>query len=172
MQRPSTPSLAISGMLAALVTLATMLLHLPVPITQGYVHLGDTFILFSAMLVGPIAAPIGGIGSALADLIGGYGMYALPTLVIKATVGYIASRRLRLDSQHALLHCALTFSIAELVMVAGYLIYESFVFGFSAALAAAPMNLLQAFFSVALACLLLPVARRVAPMVKGGGRPM
>ncbi len=172
MRRISTSTLAISGMLAALVALATLLLKLPVPITQGYVHLGDALILFSAMLVGPFAAPLGGIGSAMADLIGGYGFYVLPTLCIKALVGFLASRRLRLDGEHALLRCALTFCVAELAMVAGYLIYESFTFGFAAALAAAPMNLLQAVFSAALACALLPIARRVAPMVKGGGRPL
>ena len=170
-QRPSTPSIAVSGMLAALVALATVLFRLPAPIAQGYVHLGDALILFSAMLVGPIAAPIGGIGSALADLLAGYPMYILPTLVIKALVGWVASWRLDLYDQYALLRCALTFTLAELVMVAGYLIYESFAFGFAAALSAAPMNLIQAIASVALACALLPVARRVAPMIKGGGRP-
>ena len=171
-QRPSTPSVAVSGMLAALVALATMLFRLPVPITQGYVHLGDTFILFSAMLVGPIAAPIGGIGSALADLLTGYSMFILPTLVIKALVGWVASWRLNLYDQHALLRCVLTFTLAELVMVIGYLVYESFAYGFAAAISAAPMNLIQAIASVTLACALLPIARRVAPMIKGGGRPL
>jgi uncharacterized membrane protein len=170
--KPSTPSLAVSGMLAALVALATMLLKLPVPIAQGYVHLGDALILFSAMLVGPIAAPIGGIGSALADLLGGYPLYVLPTLCVKALVGWLASWRLNLHDQHALLRCALTFTLAELAMVLGYLLYESFAYGFPTALSAAPMNLIQAAASVMLACTLLPIARRVAPMIKGGGRPL
>lgn len=171
-RKPSTPSIAVSGMLAALVTLATMMLKLPVPITQGYVHLGDTLILFSAMVVGPIAALIGGIGSSLADLLGGYPMYILPTLCIKALVGWLASWRLNLNDQHALLRCALTFALAELAMVLGYLLYESFAYGFAAAISAAPMNLIQAAASVILACALLPIARRVAPMIKGGGRPL
>jgi len=164
-QRPSTPSIAISGMLAALVALATMLFKLPVPIAQGYVHLGDALILFSAMLVGPMAALIGGIGSALADLLGGYPMYVLPTLCIKALVGWLAGWRLNLRDRHALLRCALTFTLAELVMVAGYLAYESFAFGFAMALSAAPMNLVQAVSSVILACALLPIARRVASLI-------
>ncbi|MCL2812560.1 MAG: ECF transporter S component [Clostridia bacterium] len=171
-KRPSTPIIAVSGMLAALVALATMLFRLPVPITQGYVHLGDTFILFSAMLVGPIAAPIGGIGSALADLLAGYPMYILPTLCIKALVGWIASWQLNLHDQHALLRCALTFTLAEVAMVAGYFAYEIFVYGFALAIAATPANLFQGASSVALACALLPIARRVAPMIKGGGKPL
>ena len=171
-RRPSTPSLAVAGMLAALVTLATVLLKLPAPTPVGYVHLGDALILFSAMLVGPVAAPIGGIGSAMADLILGYPLYAPATLCIKALVGFLASRRLNLHDRHALLRCALTFSVAGLAMAAGYLIYESFVFGFATAIIEAPMNLLQAVFSAALACALLPVARRVAPMIRSGGKPL
>ncbi len=170
--RFSAPSLAVSGMLAALVLLATMSFKVPTGLTEGYIHLGDTFILFSAMLVGPFAAAIGGVGSALADLLGGYSMYILPTLCIKALVGFLASRRLQLEGQHALLRCALTFSMAELVMVLGYALYEWPVYGFAAAMSAVPMNLLQGGASVVLACVLLPLVRRIQPMMKGGGRPL
>jgi len=170
-QKPSTPSVAVSGMLAALVALATILLKLPAPIAQGYVHLGDTFILFSAMLVGPLAAPIGGIGSALADLLV-YPSYILPTLCVKALMGWMASWRLDLRGRRALPRCALTFTLAALAMALGYLLYESFAYGFAAAISAAPMNLIQAAASVTLACALLPIARRISPMIKGGGRPM
>jgi hypothetical protein len=114
----------------------------------------------------------GGLGSALADLLVGYPMYILPTLCIKALVGWLASWRLNLHVQHALLRCALTFTLAELAMVLGYFLYESFAYGFAAAISAAPMNLIQAAASVLLACALLPIARRVAPMIKGGGRPL
>jgi len=165
-QRASTPTIAVSGMLAALVALATVMFRLPVPIPNGYVHLGDTFILFSAMLVGPLAAPIGGIGSALADLLAGYPMYILPTLCVKALVGWLAAWRLDLNGQHALLRCALTFAVAEAAMVLGYFVYEWFAFGFALAMAAVLPNLVQAVSSVALACGLLPLARRIAPMVR------
>lgn len=171
-KRLSAPSLAICGMLAALVTVATMVFTIPTPGTGGYVHIGDALILFSAMLVGPMAALIGGIGSALADLLGGYGAYVLPTLCIKGLVGFLASRRIQIEGQHALLRCALTFGVAELVMVIGYAAYETATFGFAAALASVPMNLVQAVFSAAIGCALLPIARRIAPRVRGGGRPL
>jgi len=165
-KRYSTPSVAISGMLAALVALATMLFKLPVPIARGYVHLGDALILFSAMLVGPVAAPVGGVGSALADLLTGYPMYVLPTLCIKAFVGFLAGWRLNLFRRRALLRCALAFTMAELTMVAGYFLYEGFVYGFAVAVSAAPMNLVQAASGVILGCVLFPVARRVAPITQ------
>lgn len=170
MKRLSTPMLAVSGTLAALVALATMSFRIQT--VNGYVHLGDTLILFSAMLIGPLTPVVGGIGSALADVLGGYAVYALPTLIIKALVGFIAMRGLRIDAPGALLRCAVRFSVAELVMVAGYVVCETFMYGWAAALAAIPMNALQAIFSAALACFLLPVARRIAPMLHGGGKPL
>ena len=171
-ERRNAPSLAVSGMLAALVALATMLFKLPLVAPPGYIHLGDTLILFSAMLAGSAAAPIGGIGSALADVLGGYGFYALPTLFIKALTGFLASKRLRLEGQHAFLHCALSFSAAELAMVVGYAIFESFAYSFATAVSGIPMNLLQAAASAALACALLPVARRIRPTLRSGGKPL
>ena len=46
-----TLTLALSGMMAALVFVATYFFKLPVSITQGYIHLGDGFILLGASLL-------------------------------------------------------------------------------------------------------------------------
>ena len=171
MKKISTTALAVSGMLAALVMVTTMFTKLPVPMTQGYIHLGDALILFSAMLVGPLAVPIGGIGSALADLLGGYGLYVLPTLCIKAWAGFVASRGLRLSGKRALARCAMAFVSAELTMVLGYFVMELSFFNSAVALSSVPMNLVQALSSAALGCALLPVAQRIAPRLRGS-RPL
>ncbi len=172
MNKRPTAALVVSGMLAALVALATMLLKLPVPVTQGYVHLGDALILFSALLIGPIAAPIGAIGSALADLMGGYSLYILPTLCIKAAVGYLAGRFAARGGSFTWLRCLVVFALAELLMVLGYALFETFVFGWAMAIGAVLPNLLQALFSVLLGVALLPVARRILPWLRAGGKPL
>lgn len=41
----NTQKLAFGGMMAALVFAATYLFKIPISITQGYIHLGDAFIL-------------------------------------------------------------------------------------------------------------------------------
>ena len=65
----------------ALVFLATWLLKVPNGI-QGYFNLGDGFLLLFASVLNPfLAFMVGGVGSALADITGGYGMYALFTLL-------------------------------------------------------------------------------------------
>ena len=74
--------LALASIFLAMITLVTM--YGMVPIVWGYLNLGDAMIMLSATIL-PIslAGLVGGIASALADLLGGYSQYALFTLVIK-----------------------------------------------------------------------------------------
>lgn len=48
----NTQKLAFGGMMAALVFAATYLFKIPISITQGYIHLGDAFILLGAGAAG------------------------------------------------------------------------------------------------------------------------
>ena len=48
-----------------------MLIQIPIPL--GYAHLGDSVILITAYLFGPVVGALaGGIGSAMADILTGY----------------------------------------------------------------------------------------------------
>jgi uncharacterized membrane protein len=83
-----TKDVAISGIMIALVFVLTFAIKVPVPFTRGYVHLGDSMIFISAILFGRrVGALAGGLGSALADLVGGYAYWAIPTLIIKSVMG-------------------------------------------------------------------------------------
>ncbi|MGC8975122.1 MAG: ECF transporter S component [Thermoprotei archaeon] len=76
----------------ALVLIATIVLQVYTPATRGYFNLGEVAIYTIAALTSPLTAGIaGGVGSALADLISGYGIFAPGTLVIKFTEGFVAS---------------------------------------------------------------------------------
>lgn len=158
MKDQSVKRLALGGLLAALVLLMTYLIKLPVPATGGYVHLGDGIIFLAALLLGPYAALIGGVGSALADLLGGYFVYILPTFVIKALMGLLAGRYARRGKPG---RNALVFALAGCVMVVGYFLFEGVLYGWTAALAAVGPNLLQAAAGVVMGLLLaaLPLER-------------
>ena len=142
-------ALALGGMLAALIFVATSFFKLPVSLTQGYIHLGDGFILLGALLPGGRTAIIAAaLGSALADLLGGYTMYILPTFLIKGAVaavavwaaGHIQSPWLR----------ALGMLAAEAVMVLGYFLAEWLVLGYGLAAAASAVfpNVMQGISGV------------------------
>ncbi len=90
MEENKVRKLVLAGLMTALVYIATALLpRLPIPFTQGgYVHLGDSMIFIAAILLGwKYGAFVGGVGSALADILGGYAIWAIPTLIIKAIMG-------------------------------------------------------------------------------------
>ena len=158
-----TLTLALSGMMAALVFVATYFFKLPVSITQGYIHLGDGFILLGASLLGWASIPAAAIGSALADLLGGYTLYILPTFVIKGLVAAMAVYALRTKRPYWL--TVVLLALAELVMVAGYFVTEWLLLGYGLAAAAGAVvpNLVQGFSGVVLGAMLIPLLRRVTP---------
>ena len=91
MQTNRVKKLVLSAMLSALVFTATYVVKIPSP-TNGYVNLGDCFVLLSGWLLGPLyGAAAAGIGSALTDLLGGYAHYVPGTLVIKALDAFVAA---------------------------------------------------------------------------------
>lgn len=143
----TTRKLAISGVLAAFVLLMTIIIKIPIPATGGYVHPGDGVILFSALLLGPYAAMIGGIGSALADLLGGYAVYALPTFLIKAMMGGLAGFLVR-DGKTA--RNMAVFALSAALMVLGYYVAEGLMFSYASAVASVIPNLLQGAAAVAI----------------------
>ncbi|WP_252187500.1 ECF transporter S component [Anaeromonas gelatinilytica] len=86
----NTRDLVIKGLLIALVVVATIVIPIPVPFTEGYIHAGDSIIFISGILFGwRFGLVAGGIGSAMADLILGYNHWILPTLIIKGIMGAI-----------------------------------------------------------------------------------
>ena len=59
--------------------------YLKIPMHNGYMHLGDSMIYICAcFLPTPLAMVSAGVGGMLADLFGGYTVYMIPTLIIKA----------------------------------------------------------------------------------------
>ena len=68
----------------AVIFIGTYIVQIPIPGGSGYVNLGDSFVfLFSCILPAPYAIAAAAVGPALADLAGGFVLYAPFTLVIK-----------------------------------------------------------------------------------------
>ena len=155
-----TKLLVMTGLFIALGYVATTVLMVPSP-TGGYMNLGDTVVLLGAYLLGPVCGAIaGGVGPALADLLGGYGIYVPATLVIKALMGVTAALLYRAlqKKDWALLVCGVA---AEAIMVVGYCLFDGFLAGnLAAGLAGIPSNLMQAAFGLAASTLLALVLKK------------
>lgn len=136
--------LVLAALFAALTCVATMLIHIPMPATNGYINLGDGMVLLGAFLLGPVyGMAAGGLGSMMADVLLGYAAYAPGTLVIKGLTALCAALVLR--AVHGkMTGLAAGAVLGEIVMVLGYFAYEGLALGYGAAAAASiPGNAIQ-----------------------------
>ena len=152
--------LVLAALLAALGCVATLVLRVPSP-TGGYMNLGDIIVLLGAYLLGPLwGAASAGVGSALADIIGGYPLYAPATLLIKAAMALLAAWLYHLLGKK---NMALVVggTAAELLMLLGYWIYDGFLMqNLIGAAAGIPGNLMQAAFGLTASSLLTIVLKK------------
>lgn len=86
----NTYKLVLTALMTALVLMATYIVKIPTPATEGYVHLGDAAIFLSVLILGKkYGALASGLGSALADMLGGYSHWIAWTFIIKGIMAYI-----------------------------------------------------------------------------------
>ena len=140
-----TKQLVMSALLASLVCVATMILRIPSPL-GGYLNLGDGIVLLCGWLLSPVyGALAAGIGSGLADVLSGYAVYAPATFVIKGAMALIAYGIAKGLCSYTRPLAARTVSgvIAEVVMIGGYLTFETVLYGFVPSLVNVPANALQ-----------------------------
>lgn len=120
----NTKKLVTAALMAALTCIATMVIQIPTP-TLGYVHPGDCFVILSGVILGPVFGPAAaGIGSMMADILTGYTIYAIPTLVIKAVSAWIAAVCFRGFRKHCparpYLGLAVSGLLCEINVIFGY----------------------------------------------------
>lgn len=87
-----TTNLALTGLMAALVLIATMFFKVQIPVGGDKTMIGfaNVFCVLSGMLLGPVYGGLAaGIGSALFDLMGGWASSAPVTLVTKFAMAFL-----------------------------------------------------------------------------------
>ncbi len=150
-ERGALKQLLLASVFCALITVLTF--HIKIPIQNGYIHLGDSLIYLAAcILPTPFAMAGAALGGALADTLGGYTIYIVPTLIIKTLLVPAFDRRSKklLTARNIF---ALVFASA--VTVAGYYLAEAVLIGassggifssaaWSAALYTIPSSIIQA----------------------------
>ncbi len=163
MKNLSVKKLTLAGVMAALVFVMTYLPKVPVPVTGGYVHLGDGAIFLATLLLGPLGIPAAAIGSGLSDVLGGYMVYVLPTVLIKGLVALIAWK---IWKEGSWLRAVIAFVLAEAMMVLGYFAFEAVMYGMAAAWAAVGPNCIQGIAGVVLGLVCHALYPRMKQLVK------
>lgn len=158
--RSNTEKLVLAALMAALACVATMVIRIPIPATNGYVNLGDAFVILSGVVLGPLYGGLAaGIGSALADLLAGYVSYAIATFIIKGIMGALVGFMVKKGSA---LNVIIAGILAEIIMVCGYFLAEALFMGYGlGAIGGVFGNVLQGIAGIVISALLLPILKKI-----------
>ncbi|MCD6302853.1 MAG: ECF transporter S component [Anaerolineae bacterium] len=163
MRRIKVRTIALAAVLIALTTVFTMFVRLPIPATQGYVNFSDVATYFAAYAFGPgLGFVAGGVGAALADLLGGYAQFALITLFAHGLQGLLAGLIGRKGTLAALIA---GWAAGAVAMIGVYLIGEIVLLGVGPALAEILPNLGQTAFGGLVGVPLYLAVRRAYPPI-------
>ena len=152
--------MVISALMAALVCVATMVVRIPTP-TNGYVNLGDCFVLLCGWLLGPwYGGAAAGIGSMLTDLFAGYTSYVPGTFLIKGLDALVAALIFHALGRNTVA-AIVSGVVGELIMVGGYFVYEALFlqYGVGAAVSI-PGNLVQGAVGLVIGVVLLKIFQK------------
>lgn len=153
-----------TSLLAALICVATFMIKVPSVVTNGYVHLGDGFIFIAVILLGSKnGAWAGSIGASLADLMGGYSHYAIPTFIIKGVMalimGYVVDK-VPGNSKFKWVIGALVGSVWQ--VFAYYLVGSLMVGSFISTLMDIPGNMAQSIAGIIVAVIFVVAFKKTA----------
>ena len=154
--------------MTSLVCVATMLIKIPSPM-KGYVNVGDCIVLLCGWMLSPVYAFVSaGLGSALADVLSGYLVYAPATFVIKGVMALVAFAfcKMLANKSGKLVSQIIGGLVAEILMVALYYVFEGFLYGFGASLVNIPANAIQGVVGLILGTVLIKILDKLKVSVE------
>ena len=176
MNRMSSPGgagrVALAAVMIAVTTVFTMLIRVPIPATQGYFNFSDVAIVFASLAFGPwVGLVAGGVGTALADVVGGYAQWAPLSLLAHGLEGLLIGLLVR---RRTLPHMLVGWAAGSAVMIGLYYLGSALVLvgDWVVPLAEMPINLLQAAVGALVGIPLYFAVRRAYPPVEQMGRPV
>lgn len=155
----TTQRIVMAALLAALTCVATMIIKIPSPL-KGYINLGDCIVLIAGWMISSVYGFLAaGLGSALADLFSGYVAYAPATFIIKGVMALIAFYGFKLLHKRLgdLPSRIISGTVAEIIMILGYFVFESFMYGFGPSVVNIPANGVQGIAGLVLGIVLIKI---------------
>lgn len=150
----NTKDLTKMAIMSSLICVATYLFK--IPSINGYTHLGDSMIFISVLILGwSKGALAGGVGAALADLLGGYMQWIIPTFFIKLFMGMIMgliAERLLAKLKYGWIIGAITGGLFQII---AYTLVKIPLIGLGYAISSLPALTIQTISGIIIASVLV-----------------
>ncbi len=161
-------TIAVVGIMIALVCVFTLTIRVPFAPTGGYFNFSDVAVYFAAFAFGPwVGFLAGGVGTGLADILGGFAHFAPWSFLIHGLQGLVAGYLGRRSVRGMLAG----WLLGAVIMVAGYFLVELVLYGFGpAAGEAVSVNLPQVVAGGLVGIPLVLAVRRAYPPITRMGR--
>ena len=130
----SIKEIAISGLLIAMVFIATMFINirLPISINGGLIHLGNVILFTVSIVFGKQKGAIAGaFGMGLFDILSGWATWAPFTFVIRGVMGFLIGSIANYKDKEgkSFLLNLLAIAVGSVWMIAGYYLAEAILYG-------------------------------------------
>ena len=139
-----------TAIFTAIIMLCTMLIKFSTGLGEGYIHFGDCFIYLSAcVLPFPYCLVASAIGGALADILGGYAVWAIPTAIIKVLIALPIMIISKKNQAPKMLNIkvALMTIVSGAISIVGYFVAECVLYSVESATLSILGNTIQAVSS-------------------------
>lgn len=158
--------IAVSGLLIAMVFIATMFINirLPISINGGLIHLGNVILFTVSIVFGRKKGAIAGaFGMGLFDILSGWAAWAPFTFVIRGVMGFLIGSIANSKGKDgkSLVFNLLAIIISSIWMIAGYYLTEVILYGnWVAPVTSIPGNIAQLVIGL-FALILAPAIKRL-----------
>lgn len=150
MRNKSLLNITYTAIFTALILLATSVLKFSTGLGEGYIHLGDSLIYITACLLPfPYCIIAGALGGGLADVLSGFAIWSIPTMLIKTlNVLPFAITCKKYKSTNILSKQTILMSVfSGAITITGYFITECILYSVASATLSLIGNTIQAVAS-------------------------
>lgn len=139
-----------TAIFTAIILLATSVIKFSTGLGEGYIHLGDSFVYLTACILPfPYCLVAGALGGALADILSGYAIWAIPTMIIKMlnAIPFMLVCRKHKSSKILSKHTILMTFASGIITIFGYFVTECILYSVASATLSLIGNTIQAVAS-------------------------
>lgn len=139
-----------TAIFTAIILLATSVIKFSTGLGEGYIHLGDSFVYLTACILPfPYCLVAGALGGGLADILSGYAIWAIPTMIIKMlnAIPFMLVCRKHKSSKILSKQTVLMTFVSGIITIIGYFVTECILYSVASATLSLIGNTIQAVAS-------------------------